>query len=71
MIGSDGENVGVVAIDEAQQIAFDADLDLVEIVPNAKPPVCRVMDYGKFKFEQSKKAHAAKKEAKTNPCQRN
>lgn len=64
MIGSDGENVGVVAIDEAQQIAFDADLDLVEIVPNAKPPVCRVMDYGKFKFEQSKKAHAAKKKQK-------
>ena len=64
MIGSDGENVGVVAIDEAQQIAFDADLELVEIVPNAKPPVCRVMDYGKFKFEQSKKAHAAKKKQK-------
>ena len=64
MIGSDGENVGVVAIDEAQQIAYDADLDLVEIVPNAKPPVCRVMDYGKFKFEQSKKAHAAKKKQK-------
>ncbi len=64
MIGSDGEQVGVVAIDEAQQIAQDADLDLVEIVPNAKPPVCRVMDYGKFKFEQSKKAHAAKKKQK-------
>ncbi len=64
MIGSDGENVGVVAIDEAQQIALDADLDLVEIVPNAKPPVCRVMDYGKFKFEQSKKAHAARKKQK-------
>ena len=64
MIGTDGENVGVVAIDEAQQIAQDADLDLVEIVPNANPPVCRVMDYGKFKFEQSKKAHAAKKKQK-------
>lgn len=64
MIGSDGEQVGVVAIDEAQQIALDADLDLVEIVPNASPPVCRVMDYGKFKFEQSKKAHAAKKKQK-------
>jgi len=64
LIGSDGEQVGVVAIDEAQQIAFEADLDLVEIVPNAKPPVCRVMDYGKFKFEQSKKAHAAKKKQK-------
>ena len=64
MIGSDGEQVGVVAIDEAQQIALDADLDLVEIVPNASPPVCRVMDYGKFKFEQSKKAHAARKKQK-------
>jgi len=64
LIGSDGEQVGVVAIDEAQKIALDADLDLVEIVPNAKPPVCRVMDYGKFKFEQSKKAHAAKKKQK-------
>jgi len=64
LIGSDGEQVGVVAIDEAQQIAQDADLDLVEIVPNASPPVCRVMDYGKFKFEQSKKAHAAKKKQK-------
>lgn len=64
MIGTDGENVGVVAIDKAQQIAQDADLDLVEIVPNANPPVCRVMDYGKFKFEQSKKAHAAKKKQK-------
>ncbi len=64
MIGSDGEQVGVVAINEAQQIAQDADLDLVEIVPNASPPVCRVMDYGKFKFEQSKKAHAARKKQK-------
>ncbi|MGI9227388.1 MAG: translation initiation factor IF-3 [Gammaproteobacteria bacterium] len=64
LIGTDGENVGVVAIDKAQQIAQDADLDLVEIVPNANPPVCRVMDYGKFKFEQSKKAHAAKKKQK-------
>ena len=64
MIGTDGKNVGIVTIDKAQQIAQDADLDLVEIVPNASPPVCRVMDYGKFKFEQSKKAHAAKKKQK-------
>jgi translation initiation factor IF-3 len=60
----DGENVGVVDIDKAQQIAVDAELDLVEIVPNAKPPVCRVMDYGKFKFELSKKAQVAKKKQK-------
>ena len=64
MIGVDGENVGVVAIDQAQQLAEEADLDLVEIVPNANPPVCRVMDYGKFKFELSKKANAAKKKQK-------
>ena len=64
MIGSDGEQVGVVAINEAQQIAQEANLDLVEIVPNAKPPVCRVMDYGKFRFEQRKKSHTAKKKQK-------
>ena len=49
---------------EAQQIAQDADLDLVEIAPNATPPVCRVMDYGKFKFQQSKKAQVARKKQK-------
>ncbi|MCY3803713.1 MAG: translation initiation factor IF-3 [Proteobacteria bacterium] len=64
LIGLDGENVGVVAISEAQQIAQDADLDLVEIAPNATPPVCRVMDYGKFKFQQSKKAQVARKKQK-------
>ncbi|HEC20453.1 MAG TPA: translation initiation factor IF-3 [Gammaproteobacteria bacterium] len=64
LIGADGEQVGVVPIDEAQQAALDADLDLVEIVPNAEPPVCRVMDYGKFLFEENKKRHAAKKKQK-------
>ena len=64
MIGSDGEQVGVVTISEALQIAQDANLDLVEIQPNAKPPVCRVMDNGKFRFEQNKKSHAAKKKQK-------
>ena len=53
-----------MAIAEAQQAATDADLDLVEIVPNAEPPVCRVMDYGKFLFEENKKKHAAKKKQK-------
>lgn len=53
-----------MAIDKAQQIAIDADLDLVEIVPNANPPVCRVMNYGKFKFERSKKAQVARKKQK-------
>jgi translation initiation factor IF-3 len=64
LIGADGEQVGVVAIADAQQAATEADLDLVEIVPNAEPPVCRVMDYGKFLFEENKKKHAAKKKQK-------
>lgn len=64
LIDATGENVGVVTTVEALRIAGDAELDLVEISPNAKPPVCRVMDYGKFKFEQSKKAHQAKKKQK-------
>jgi translation initiation factor IF-3 len=64
LIGADGEQVGVVAIADAQQAAAEADLDLVEIVPNAEPPVCRVMDYGKFLFEENKKKHAAKKKQK-------
>ena len=64
LIDAEGENVGVVATDEAMRIAGEAELDLVEIAPNAQPPVCRVMDYGKYKFEQNKKAHQAKKKQK-------
>lgn len=64
LIGADGEQAGVVAIADAIQMAEDADLDLVEIVPNGEPPVCRIMDYGKHLFEQSKKKHAAKKKQK-------
>ncbi len=56
--------MGIVSIDEALRIAEEAELDLVEISPNAEPPVCRVMDYGKFKFELSKKAQQAKKNQK-------
>ncbi len=56
--------LGVVPIRVAQQAALDAELDLVEIVPNATPPVCRVMDYGKYLFEEGKKRHAAKKKQK-------
>ncbi len=56
--------MGVVPISEAQQLSEDSELDLVEIVPNAEPPVCRIMDYGKYAFEQSKKKHAAKKKQK-------
>ncbi len=64
MIGADGGQVGVISIQEAQKFAEEAELDLVEISPDADPPVCRVMDYGKFLFEQNKKRHAAKKKQK-------
>lgn len=61
MIDADGTNVGVVSIQEARKIADDADLDLVEVAPNAVPPVCRVMDYGKFLYEKTKKEKEARK----------
>jgi translation initiation factor IF-3 len=64
VIGADGEQVGVVSINEALQLAYDASLDLVEISPNADPPVCKVMDYGKYQFELNKKLQAAKKKQK-------
>jgi len=64
LIDAKGHQVGIVPIREAQEKAQEADLDLVEIVPHAKPPVCRIMDYGKFLFEQNKKRHAAKKKQK-------
>lgn len=64
VIGADGEMVGVLTREEALQLAEDAGMDLVEIQPNADPPVCRVMDFGKFKFENQKKANAAKKKQK-------
>jgi translation initiation factor IF-3 len=61
LIGPDGGNVGVVPIRQALQIARDAELDLVEVSPNATPPVCRVIDYGKFIYERSKKEREAKR----------
>ena len=64
LINAEGEQVGVVSISEARGIAENSELDLVEIVPNSEPPVCRVMDYGKFVFEQNKKKHASKKKQK-------
>jgi translation initiation factor IF-3 len=64
LIGADGEMVGVVPIKQALQIAEESQLDLVEVAPQAEPPVCRVMDYGKYLFEESKKRHAAKKKQK-------
>ncbi|MFZ1222574.1 MAG: translation initiation factor IF-3 [Dokdonella sp.] len=64
VIGADGEQVGVLSRDEALSMAQDLGLDLVEIQPTADPPVCRIMDFGKFKFDAQKKAHAAKKKQK-------
>ena len=64
MVGKDGEQVGVVTIEEALDMARQADLDLVEIAPQAEPPVCRVMDYGKFRFEQNKRLQVARKKQK-------
>ncbi|GAK87366.1 translation initiation factor IF-3 [Vibrio panuliri] len=64
LTGADGESVGVVSIQEAIQAAEEAGMDLVEISPNAEPPVCRVMDYGKFLFEKSKSAKEQKKKQK-------
>lgn len=64
LIGADGENVGVVSPEQGMDLAAEAGLDLVEISPNAKPPVCKIMDYGKFKYEQQKKANEAKKKQK-------
>ncbi len=64
VIGSDGEMIGVLTRDEALARAEEEGLDLVEIQPNAEPPVCKIMDFGKFKFEMQKKANEAKKKTK-------
>ncbi len=64
VVGVEGEKIGIVSLMEAKQMALDANMDLVEISPNADPPVCKVMDYGKFLFEQNKKLQAAKKKQK-------
>lgn len=64
VIGDDGSQLGVLPIQEALRLADQAELDLVEIAAQADPPVCRIMDYGKFLFEQNKKKHAAKKKQK-------
>ncbi|HEX9793773.1 MAG TPA: translation initiation factor IF-3 [Planctomycetota bacterium] len=60
LIGPDGTQVGAVPTTEARRVAQEADLDLVEVAPNSNPPVCRVLDYGKFKYEQKKKQHKAR-----------
>lgn len=64
VIDAEGEQAGVMSLRSALDIARDSGLDLVEISPNAEPPVCRIMDHGRFKFEQAKKAHVAKKKQK-------
>jgi len=61
LVSDDGEQLGIVPIREALQIAMERNLDLVEVAPSAQPPVCRLMDYGKFKFEQNKREKEARK----------
>ena len=65
LIGEDGEQLGVVSISEAMRLAEQAELDLVKIAPTAKPPVCKIVDYGKFRYEQARKEKEAKKKQKT------
>ncbi|MBM7562293.1 translation initiation factor IF-3 [Fusibacter tunisiensis] len=65
VIGDDGEQLGLMSAKEAYKIALDHKLDLVKIAPNAKPPVCKVMDYGKFRYEQQKRDKEARKKQKS------
>ena len=65
LIGDEGEKLGVVSLKEALEIAEEKKLDLVLVAPNSKPPVCKIMNYGKYKFEQAKKEKEAKKKQKT------
>ncbi|MCZ6715964.1 MAG: translation initiation factor IF-3, partial [Gammaproteobacteria bacterium] len=65
VIDADGEQAGILDLEDAKQKAYDLGLDLVEVSPNAEPPVCRIMDFGKYLFEQNKKAHSARKNQRT------
>ena len=65
LIGSEGEQLGVMSAREAMQLAKEAELDLVKIAPNAKPPVCKIIDYGKYRYELARKEKEAKKKQKT------
>jgi translation initiation factor IF-3 len=65
LIGAEGENLGVVTPERAMDLAAEAELDLVEISPNAEPPVCKIMDFGKFKYETQKREAEARKKQKT------
>jgi translation initiation factor IF-3 len=61
LIDAEGKQVGIVPTDEARRMAIEAGFDLVEVAPDGRPPVCKIMDYGKYKYEQKKKAHSGKK----------
>lgn len=63
MISDEGDQLGILSIDEALKVAKDAGLDLVEVAPEAEPPVCRVMDFGRYKYQQSKKTAESRKKA--------
>jgi len=65
VVDADGEMVGVISVEEGVELAYDSGLDLVEVSPNADPPVCKVLDYGKYKYEAQKKANEARKKQKT------
>ncbi|HEY3506960.1 MAG TPA: translation initiation factor IF-3, partial [Actinocatenispora sp.] len=61
LVGPEGEQVGIVPLDQAIKLAQDVDMDLVEVAPMARPPVCKLMDYGKFKYESALKAREARR----------
>ena len=65
VIGTNGEQLGVMSARDAQKLADEAELDLIKIAPKAQPPVCKIMDYGKFRYEQQKREKEAKKKQKT------
>ena len=64
VIGTDGEQIGIISTGRALEMAGEQDMDLVEVSPEAKPPVCRIMDYGKYKYERTKKQQESKKKQK-------
>ena len=64
LIGEDGEQLGIMSSREAMKLAQEADLDLVKIAPTAKPPVCKIIDYGKYRYEMARKEKQAKKSSK-------
>ena len=65
VIGSDGQQLGIMSAREAQKLATEAELDLVKIAPKAQPPVCKIIDYGKYRYEQARKEKEARKKQKT------